>query len=249
MMRRIVDVGLPPHPPLFFDTRTNTAVVSTRLADWRAVERGNQLTTLMLAPIWILTGLWVWERTPTQYHWIARMVIAVIMTSIILRILKPILLGSLPMFFARVLFARRLRVVMRPEAIEFRSWLYGNGVRITRQFRHRPVLIRFSIRPDQEASTHSIFRRGGRRSSRRHLDQAKVLEVVVEAGWSRVRDMETRSGQRIRSIPVANLDAKAGERLAVVLNAAVELTHGGNIQSQPRSNVRGRDLDQPASER
>ncbi|WP_436717731.1 hypothetical protein U8335_13690 [Roseiconus lacunae] len=249
MMRRIVDVGLPPHPPLHFDTTTRTAVVTTRLADWRAVERGNQLTSLMMKPLWLATGFLIWGRTPSDFHWIGRIVIVVIVTSIILAMLKPILFGTLPMFFARILFARRLRVTMRPEAIGFRSWLYGRGVRITRQFQNRPVQIRFTVRQDREASTHSVFRRGGQRTCRQHLEQAAVLEAVVEAGWSRVQDMEKRSGQRMRAIPVATVDAKTGERLAVVLNAAVELTHGGNKQSNSRSVVVGRDLDQPSHAR
>ncbi|QDV42541.1 hypothetical protein Enr13x_23890 [Stieleria neptunia] len=245
MKRRLIDPGLPPWPALYFDDETHRAFVTARLVDWRAVERGHATTKVLVAMMCVTVGYWAWIQVPPYEDVIVRLFLVFVLAAIVMAVLAPAMRVCCPMFLARTLFARRLSLLFTPEAIGYRSWLFDNGVRITRSFNGRSVQASFTMRADVEAQDVAALRHQDREKSRLHLNQARLLEVVVRGTASRLRNIGDSVNTRLRTLPVATLDARQGEKITVVLNAAVELTQGTVKPIDLSRSGFGLDLDGP----
>ncbi len=259
MMRRMVDPGLPSWPPLYFDAENGEAYVSTRVTDWRAVERGYEMTRVFLIACHLGCVYWIW----TKISWahgrlngedvIVWGVIILFGYMILMLVMSPLIWCFMPSLFSDVLFARRLKFYFETEAIGFRSWFYANGVRITRRFRGMPVQIKIAMRPDLEAESYAEYvsttRPGGqpRMWPKWHFRQARKLEFVIVGGSGNTPQMQPSGPRRLRTLPVATIPLTQGESLTVVLNAAIALTQPGLDTSQDFNGTIGMDLDFPVS--
>ncbi|WP_047816352.1 hypothetical protein [Rhodopirellula islandica] len=231
----MVDPGLPTSPALYFDAERGEAYVSTRVVDWRAVERGYQLTRLVLPLMHLGVLFWVWNALPsarglTGEDVIVWGAIGLFGYMIVSLVTSPLIWYFMPRCFSGLFFSKRLTFLFTSNAIGFRSWFYSNGVRITRRFRGRPTQIKIAIRSDLEAESYSEYvsttRPGGqpRIWPKCHFRHARKLEFVIVGGSGNTPQLHPSGPHRLRTLPVATLPLTQGESLTVVLNAAISLT-------------------------
>ncbi|GAA4464088.1 hypothetical protein [Novipirellula rosea] len=256
MMRRMVDPGLPITPVLYFDAERCEAYVSTRVSDWRAVERSFQLTRVVLVLCHGVCLYWMWSAIPTGNgvsggDFIAWCVLSLFAYMILMAITSPLIRYLVPRCLSGTFLSRRLTFLFTHDAIGFRSWFYSNGVRITRSFREMPVLVKVAMRADPEAEDYSEYisiatpGKTPRMWPKSHLRQARKLELVISSGSGNTPNMRTTGPRRLRTLPVATLPVSHGEALTVVLNAAIALTQSGTETGPLSSGTIAKDLDRP----
>ena len=258
MMRRMVDPGLPSTPVLYFDAERREAYVSTRVTDWRAIERGYKTTRIFFLLCHFGCLYWMWTSIPAANAVNGEDVIVWGFIGLfgymaVMRITSPLIWYFMPSLFSTTVFSRRLTFTFTGNAIGFRSWFYTNGVRVPRKFRGMPNQIKVAIRPDLEAEGQaeivSITRPGAtpRMWSKSHFRLARRLELVIVGGSGNTPQMHPSGPRRLRTLPVATIPLSQGESLTVVLNAAIELTQPGLDAGRHSNGTIGTDLDYPLS--
>ena len=259
-MHRMIDPGLPSSPRLYFDAERCEAYVSTRVTDWRAVERGYQATRVFLFLCHAGCLFWLWSAIPSANGLTGDDVIvwgAIVLFTymIVMLVASPLIWCFVPRCIAGTLFSRKLTFLFTDDAIGFRSWFYANGVRVGRNFRGRPVQIKVAMRVDSEAEdfaeyvSATIPGQTPRKWPKNHLRKARRLEIVIVGGDGNLPQIDPLGPRCLRTLPVASLPLSDGESLTVVLNAAIAITQAGMETSQRFQAPIGMDLDHPHSSR
>ena len=245
MFRKHHDPGLPPVPPLMVNAEQTKAYIKLRVPDWRAVERARYATGACVVLYGILAITSTWFVLPLSPDLITHALICGLISAVSIAMTTPIMKSALPGFLSRQVFARRLKIACTADWLAFRSWYYDNGIRISRRTADIALTIQPLVEDDVDAKAHADSLPAKKSDewgdSRKHLDQASLLTLMIRSG-SEVGDIDQMTaGRRFRTLAVAGMDKKLAERLVILIDAAMELT-AQNSTYNPRD-AKGRDLD------
>ena len=260
MMRRMFDPGLPSSPWLYFDEERGEAYVSTRVTDWRAIERGYQATRVFMVSCYFGIVFGLWSVVPSVdgltgedvMVWVATVLITF---GIVIRVASPLIWQFMPRSISEALFSRKLKFFFTAKAIGFRSCYYANGVRIGRTFCGMPVQIKVTLKVDPEAEDFAEYvsvtvpGKTPRKWPKNHFRHARWLELVIVGSSGNTPQIEPSGPRCLRALPVASIPLSQAEPLTVVLNAAIAITQAGMETSQRFQAPIGMDLDHPHSSR
>lgn len=250
MIQRIVEPGIPSWPPLFVDSTSGDCFVSTRIHDWRSVEQANAVSRLLLGGTYLLLAWGIWRMVPPYADDFRRMLVFAGVFAPLAIIPFPLLRSALPVVLSKTLFARRLNLIFTRDAVGLQCHFYRRSLKLQRLIADRRVSVQFLLTEDDEAKAFPQpppeVSGGGWNKSRRHLHEARIVEMVIRSNNEPMTGQLANTAGRFRSIPIARVEMKRGEWLVVVLNAAFDMTK--HRRTPPRPSGRGQDLDQPAIE-
>jgi hypothetical protein len=241
-MIRVVAPGLPSWPSLWFDPQAKQAVVTARLATWRGCETAHRLTTILR---------WVWNCgiAAASILWLSRSIHPVLAGYVCLLgvaftdgFTRRAMHAAFDGFFARQIFAVRVRVWLTPAAVAFRSRLYDRGVVVWRTWHGHPVKTLFDLCADSDAAAHrEHVQQKGKRDNFDHLKSANLLRMVVATANAQHVASSSTQTNFLRSIPMFEIDLRDAQKFTMVLTAAASLTAGSPEHRPGRQ--QGVDID------
>lgn len=237
----VTSPGLPARPKLLFDPDKRRAMITARHTTWQSHEWAIIATRLITLLVICLAAWFVWSRLPGQRAG-EKAVICLFLLVVIVPFVRVALGISLHGFLARQVFPCRTSVWVTPDAVAFRSHLYERPVTIWRRWKGRPVGVRFIVLPNRNATSYKYGLDFKKSRSRGHLDNAKMLAMVINSTNERWNvNLDGHDGS-LRTLPMTDIDADDAERFTMVYAAALTMT-AAEKEASPRAASVGTDIE------
>ena len=238
-MIQVNSPGLPPWPKLWFDKMQRKAVVVVRHPTWRSYECAYLATEFV---VWMVNGgiaftAWTVFATPE----LALRVFFVLMAFIICFPMAALATRSaLRDPFARQVFATKTTFWVTENSVIFKSRLYSSPVVVWRQWKDKPIGIKFIVQPDADANRYITDHQQQRKWPRTPINEAAVIELVVSTPTGYDGALPTANGNLQRSIPISEASGRFAQKFSTVFAAALLLVP---LEEQKRKPTKSNGVD------
>jgi len=221
-MIQVSSPGLPPWPKLWFDKKRNKAVVIVRHPTWRSYECAYLATEFVVWAIngGIACGVWTIFATPSLALRVFFLLLALIICFPIVALATR---SALRDPLAKQIFASKTTFWVTEDAVIFKSRLYTSPVVVWRQWKDKPIGIKFIVQPDADANRYITDQQQQRKWPRTPITEASIVGLVVATPTGYDGAMPTTSGNLQRSIPISEVSSRFAQKFSMVFSAALLL--------------------------
>lgn len=240
-MIQITAPGLPPYPPLMFDSERRQAVVSVKHPTWQSHGWAIYTTHLM---VWLTTALFAYQLfgLVQAFDSVLQFILWLFLTLFFYSGTHYSFHRSLRYFLAHRIFATKTSLWFSAEAVTFKSRLYAKSVVVWRSWMALPVMLKFILQPDLDLQQIVRNYRTNLKVPSEHLFESAMLEIVITS-IDRQRNIDQNTqGMILRSIPVTEISSRLATKFTMVCAAALMLT-AANPEMVAKKSEQGIDLD------
>lgn len=233
--------GLPPWPKLWFDRKRDRAVVTVRHPTWRSYECAYLATDCI---VWIICGViaclvWMLFATPELGLRVFFVLVAIVICFPMVALATR---AALREPIARLLFPTKTTFWVTEDSVVFKSRLYQAPVVVWRQWKGKPIGIKFIVQPDAEANQYITDHQPKRKWPRTPISEASIIGIVVSTPTGYDGGIPSSGGNLQRSIPVSEVSSRLAQKFSTVFSAALMLVPLEESESR-RSEANGVDID------
>jgi hypothetical protein len=215
--------GLAPTPALRYDSKTNRAIISVRVANWRSWSRAVSASKIVHWSTTSVFAWWEWNNLVILDDPMTRVCVTAIGSGLCFAFTKAPIHTIFDGFFARQVFSSCTRIWFSPEFIAVRSSLFRKPILFWRNFQNEPVEVKFDVAQDHDAVELSHLRYQRSNQFQLKTQTACVLRLILSSASSH-RPVTMNNIPLMRAIPILEADQRDAPRVATVLMAAAALT-------------------------
>lgn len=214
--------GLPIWPRLLADKPSRTAMLATRIANWKSWWWACWTTECLGWSLAAVAIVAIWYRVADEdlRVFICLLAFVVAMTAIQF-VLRPMLAPLL----ARQLFSTRLKIHFTPDAIQVFTSLYEHPLILWRTWNGHHVKIQFHTQWDQEAQQRGSGGMLDKYGKQGLLHDSVELSVILSTNCPTQGVCPGELESILRTLPIVQMDSSDAGKFTMVLSAAFNMTH------------------------